>query len=184
MPKSTKKNNSGLKNENLYWLLGSLAAGAALVLITGNGSGETGTGDDNAPKPGGTTLPEDTSAPSPTADNIKKEHVFIDSWNGETLYENYNDSFFNPFPWADPIVTVENRRYIGKLTGRKHEIMREVTGIVEGTQRKYWVDENEVEIVTEKRKNELLNFGNGKQMHPYVTGKIDKYFKTKYYGTV
>lgn len=186
-----KKKAKKQKNENLYWLLGSLAAGAALVFITnkdGNGLDVDGDKGGNSspssnppqttPKPGNITTPEDTSNNGGTPVSEARDHVIIDSLDGETLYENYSDSFWNPFPWADPILKLENRTYIGKLTGRKHKIMREVTGIIEGKQRKYWVDENEVQLVTDTQKDELLSFGNAKQMHPAIAQKIDEYFTT------
>lgn len=192
--KKTKKN----KNENLYWLLGSLVAGTALVFITDKSSGS---GLDVSGDKGGNSSPSSNPKPTPTPaapkpsvpvpevsipketqaqlDNTRKEHVVIDSFDGETLYENINEGFWAVFPWKDSILKLENRTYIGKLTGRKYKIMVEVTGMIEGTVRRYWVDEKEVELVTEKRLQEMLAYGNVKQMDPYITNLIDKYFKKK-----
>lgn len=192
MAKSKKKKD----NENLYWLLASLAAGAALVLITDNNSGglEASSGEK-----GGSSSPSPTPAqpkqpvqqqPAPSApnaptpapsqsqlDNTRKEHAIIDSFNGETIYENINEGLLAVFPWKDAIIKLENRTYIGKLTGRKYKIMVEVTGIIEGSQRRYWVDEKEIQLVTEKELSDLLTYSNVRHMSPDVTKKIDQYFK-------
>lgn len=196
---ATKKKTKKNKSENLYWLLGSLVAGAALVFLTDNkgNSGGLVVSDDKGgsgspssnPKPVPAPVVPKPSAPVPDVsipketqaqlDDTRKEHVVIDSFDGETLYENINDGFLAVFPWKDSILKLENRTYIGKLTGRKYKIMVEVTGMIEGTVRRYWVDEKEVELVTEKKLQEMLAYGNVKQMDPYITNLIDKYFKNK-----
>lgn len=197
MPKSTKKNNKG-SNENLYWLLGSLAAGAALVLITDNNSGgleasggEKGDNSSPSPTPAKPKTPAQTvptqpapapapvpaPAPSQSLDNTRKEHAIIDSFNGETIYENINEGILALWPWKDPIVKLDNHTYIGKLTGRKFKIMAEVTGVIEGTVRRYWVDEKEVRLVTEQQLSDMLNYSNVRHMSPVETKTIDQHFK-------
>lgn|SRR5690606_12416233 len=194
MAKTKKKKSS----ENLYWLLASLAAGAALVLITDNNSGgleasggEKGGSSSPSPTPAKPATPNQQPVPTtpptpntpvpapaqPVLDNTRKEHVIIDSFNGETIYENINEGLLAVFPWKDAIIKLDNRTYIGKLTGRKYKIMAEVTGVIEGTVRRYWVDEKEVQLVTEKELSDLLTYSNVRHMAPDVTKKIDQYFK-------
>lgn len=196
MPKSTKKNNKG-SNENLYWLLGSLVAGTALVFITDNSGGLEASGGEKEgnsspsptpaqPKTPAQTVPTQPApapapvpvpAPSQSLDNTRKEHAIIDSFNGETIYENINEGLLAVFPWKDAIVKLDNHTYIGKLTGRKYKIMAEVTGIIEGSQRRYWVDEKEIRLVTEQQLSDMLNYSNVRHMSPVETKTIDQHFK-------
>lgn len=188
MAKTTKKNNDSSKN--LYWLLGSLVAGAALVFITDSSGNGSVVSDDKGGSSSPSSTPK-TPAPNPAApevsitkeaqaqlDDIRKEHVIIDSFNGETIYENINEGLLAVFPWKDAIIKLENRTYIGKLTGRKYKIMAEVTGVIEGTVRRYWVDEKEVQLATEKELSDLLTYSNVRHMAPDVTKKIDQHFKS------
>lgn len=120
--------------------------------------------------------------PAGSTSDTSKSHVFVDSWNGETVFGKMDKNAWIR-PAQDAIVIVFNNRYLGKLTGNSYAYglvtWVEVGSNIDGTVRKYWADKAGIKVMTEREHDVFLKGGGGqlisdsqlKAFRDYYNGK-------------
>ncbi len=177
--KSTKKSD----NNTLYIGGGVIALGAAIAVLTGKGASNDANTSPSIPakstsvtatKPLYATAAK-TAATVPTASTpgatstttsvAPKNHVFVDSFDGETIWGGIDTTRWASMAVINNITRVFNKAYIGKLTGKTHSQSLwswvEVGVLIDGVLRKFWVDKKEVKLMTEAERDRYLKGGGG-----------------------
>lgn len=194
MKKKSVSKKTGTKksaNNGLLLALGGIAAGTALVLMKGKKNEAVASVVPVVPVNSGTTtirtsVKSTSVQPVPVTvssmDNTAKNHVFVNSWpEGESVYGKAENAFFKAN--SDFIITVNDTRYLGKITGMEAKdnfsTYVQVGSFIDSKFRTYWVNKKAVKFVTDAEKNRLLKGGGGTLLTVGEIQAFRKYFLLK-----